>query len=809
VSSTECNMDCNSAAKGEKCGGNYRISVYNYTCSGSPVPAPEPAPAPPHLNNPCRDASSTFSKMPWCDASLPQETRVKDMISRMTLQEKISTLDTSSPAIDSLGLVAYNWWSEATHGISHVANDAAHGTQYESNFAFPITTAMSFNRSLWHTTGQQIGKEARAFMNQGDAWSTYWPPVINLAREPRWGRNIETPGEDPYLSGEYATAFVKGFEQNPVDPGHLQASACCKHYAANSMDGSTVAGVHWDRNHFDANITMQDLVDSYLLPFQACVEKGEVSGLMCSYNAINGVPSCANDWLLDTVARKSWGFNGYITSDCDADSDVYNSHHYTSTPEEAVRDVLRAGTDVDCTSFVGRYAQSALDKKIITEEDLNARLDNLFKVRMRLNHFDPVGPLDGITTDVVCSDDAVTIARDGTVQGSTLLLNRDAALPLDVSKLDKVAVMGPNANTSKSVAGYYGGNTCGNNYWTTTDAVKAYAPGAIYLEAVQHGSNDTSQLSEAERLAAEADAVVLVLGTDLGWAREGRDATSISVPDTQMQLIESATKAATGPVIVVMMTATPLDISAILANPKVGAVLHVGMPSVQTLGIGDILFGKSAPAGRTVQTIYPASYADQISIFDFNMRPGPSVWPRPDCKDTSSCPLGTNPGRTHRFYTGQPVVPFGYGLSYTTWSYELLDAPSTVSLNKLRELLASSEDGHLNMKDVAAAGPAVAYSVKVTNTGDVDSDHTVLGLMKPPGAGVNGVPLQTLFGFERVHVKAKESATVYIYPELSNFVHVGLQGEKTPLSGEYHISFGIKETANKGMGYAEVKLAAS
>merc|ERR1719375_1355451 len=155
-------------------------------------------------------------------------------------------------------------------------------------------------------------------------------------------------------------------------------------------------GESYTRYNIDESIPMQDLVDSYMKPFQACVEKGRVSSLMCSYNSVNGVPSCANDWLLEDVARKNWGFDGYITSDCDADANVYNSHHYTSTPEEAVRDVLRAGTDIDCTSFVGRHAQSALDKKVITEDDLDARLKNLFKVRMRLNHFDPVGPLNAI-----------------------------------------------------------------------------------------------------------------------------------------------------------------------------------------------------------------------------------------------------------------------------------------------------------------------------------------------------------------------------------------------------------------------------
>ena len=234
------------------------------------------------------------------------------MVARLTLKEKIAALDTTSTPLASLGLNAYNWWSEATHGISHVRNDER--TPFESNFAFPITTAMAFNRSLWRVTGEQIGREARAFMNVGNAWSTYWAPVVNLAREPRWGRNIETPGEDPYLSGEYATAFVSGFQQAPEAPDHLMASACCKHYvasaspaveigrplspilptlspalparatacaacltpalsalicsAADEMEHSTVANETWTRHNFDATISARDLVDSYMLPFQ-------------------------------------------------------------------------------------------------------------------------------------------------------------------------------------------------------------------------------------------------------------------------------------------------------------------------------------------------------------------------------------------------------------------------------------------------------------------------------------------------------------------------------------------------------------
>jgi len=190
-----------------------------------------------------------------------------------------------------------------------------------SNTALPITTSCSFNRSLWTKTGNQIAREGRAFFNNNQAYQTFWTPVINIVRDPRWGRNIESAGEDPFVSGQYAANFVQGFEHATEVSYPLQASACCKHFVANELDGWNGT----DRNHIDVFVPQQDLVDSYLPSFQACVEEGKVSGIMCSYNAVNGVPSCANDWLLGTLLRESWQFDGYVTSDCDADDDVFNS----------------------------------------------------------------------------------------------------------------------------------------------------------------------------------------------------------------------------------------------------------------------------------------------------------------------------------------------------------------------------------------------------------------------------------------------------------------------------------------------------
>jgi len=291
------------------------------------------------------------------------------------------------------------------------------------------------------------------------------------------------------------------------------------------------------------------------------------------------------------------------------------------------------------------------------------------------------------------------------------------------------------------------------------------------------------------------------VGCDLSCGREGHDANTIAFSSAQLQLIDAVAAAAAKPVTVVVLTHIPLDLTAVLANPKVGAVVHAGQPSVQTLGVGDVLFGKAVPAGRIIQTVYPAAYGDQISIFDFNMRPGTSVWPRPDCPSPyKDCKLGTNPGRTHRFYTGKAVVPFGYGLSYTNFTYKVVKAPKSIALAGLQRLIQASGD-HMPMNN-----HVLSYTVSVTNTGDLDADDVVLGFLVPPGAGKAGVPLQSLFGFERVHVKAGQTVQVVIKSELSEFQQVDSKGSRYALAGGYLVKFGVQ---GPGAGYAQTLLEAT
>ena len=301
------------------------------------------------LANPC--LAEPFSSMPFCNASLTIEQRARDAVGRLSLAEKVDALGTEQGPTPSLGLGKYDWWSEATSGIAN----GAHGADgFHTHFAYPVTTGMAFNRTLWRVTGEAIGREARALMNAGKAYSTLWTPVVNLARDPRWGRNVEVPGEDPFLVGAYASSFIAGLQNE--QGGFLQASACCKHFVANELEKTRQKdGEEFDRRHDDAQVTERDLRDSYFPPFEACVKAG-VSGLMCSYNAINGVPSCANKGLIDTA--RSWGFDGYVTSDCDADRNVYNTHRYTKTRAEAVCAVWKSTSELGyiAWTFVSLHA---------------------------------------------------------------------------------------------------------------------------------------------------------------------------------------------------------------------------------------------------------------------------------------------------------------------------------------------------------------------------------------------------------------------------------------------------------------------
>ena len=325
---------------------------------------------------------------------------------------------------------------------------------------------------------------------------------------------------------------------------------------------------------------------------------------------------------------------------------------------------------------------------------------------MRLAHFGPPGPLQQISyKEAVCTDAAKAMARDGVAQGATLLKNDKVksadgsndvpTLPLDATKLKSVAVIGPNADLSTAISSYYGGNNCGDEYPSMIDAIKGYVSGTTSAKGVPDVSSGDTPASRRGGDGEAADATILVLGTDLSIAREGHDAVNLTFSSGQLALVDAVTAAVATPLVVALLTAVPLDLSPLLSNPKVGAILHLGQPSVQTPGAADVLFGKKSPAGRTIQTVYPASYQGEVSIFDFNMRPGPSTYARPDCTKATAaeCPRGTNPGRTYALH-GDGNRALRLRLSYSSFSYEVVGSPaSSRSAARRTATVVARQDG--------------------------------------------------------------------------------------------------------------------
>ena len=433
-----------------------------------------------------------------------------------------------------------------------------------------------------------------------------------------------------------------------------------------------------------------------------------------------------------------------------------------------VRDVLTAGTDVDCGTFVSWNARKALAEGLIDEALIDARLINLFKVRLRLGHFDlsfdvkkPRGPLDLIPESAVCSKAHVETSKEGLAQAAALYKN-DGALPLQ--RVTTVLVSGPTANISQVLASYYGPRlVCGGAYPGLVDAVRDGGRVDVVYE---------QDLEKAVAAASTVDAVVLALGTDLNYAREGRDAPSIRLPADQLRLVQEVAAAARKPITIVLLTATPLDVSQLMANVKIGAVAHLGQPSVAVVGLSDLLYGRRSFAGRAVQTVYPAAYEDEISIADFNMRPGPSVFARPDCamKNASRCPRGVNPGRTYRFYEGKAVVPFGFGLSYTSFRYALRVVGAT------------------------------SFVVDVTNIGSMAADDVVLLFLIPPNAGADGVALKDLVAFDRVHVGVNATVSVALSVAPDVFATKGAYTVEAGVRGDSRVGFAAATVFVRGGG---------
>ncbi|KAF0894313.1 hypothetical protein E2562_038282 [Oryza meyeriana var. granulata] len=742
--------------------------------------------APPSNARPC--ASPASNSYPFCNATLPLPTRARALVSLLTLDEKIAQLSNTAAGVPRLGIPSFEWWSESLHGVC----DNGPGVNFSSGpvrsatiFPQVILSAAAFNRSLWHAVAEAIAVEARAMHNAGQAGLTFWAPNINVFRDPRWGRGQETPGEDPTVVSAYSIEYVKGFQGDYGEEGRMMLSACCKHYIAYDLEkwrGFT-------RYTFNAKVNAQDMEDTYQPPFKSCIQEGRASCLMCSYNQVNGVPACARKDILQR-ARDEWGFQGYITSDCDAVAIIHENQTYTASDEDSIAVVLKAGMDINCGSFLIRHTKSAIEKGKVQEEDIDHALFNLFSVQLRLGFFDKTNEnqwFAQLGPNNVCTKEHRELAAEAVRQGTVLLKNDNSFLPLKRSEVGHIALIGPAANDPYILGGDYTGVPCDSI--TFVKGMQAYVPKTTFAAGCKDvPCNSTDGFGEAIEAAKRADIVVLIAGLNLTEETEDHDRASLLLPGRQTDLIHTIASVTKKPLVLVLMGGGPVDVSFAKHDPHIASILWIGYPGeVGGHVLPEILFGKYNPGGKLPITWYPESFTS-VPMNDMNMRADESRG---------------YPGRTYRFYTGDVVYGFGYGLSYSKYSYSILQAPKKISLSHSsapdlisRKPAYTRRDGldYVQVEDIASCEALLfPIHISVSNDGTMDGSHALL-LFARSKPNLSGSPIKQLVGFERVHTAAGRATYVEITVDPCKFMSsANTAGRRVLFLGRHVLMVGDEE----------------
>jgi len=579
------------------------------------------------------------------------EERAKELVSKMTFAEKIAQLKYDAPAIERLGIPEYNWWNEALHGA------ARSGTA--TVFPQAIAMAASFNTELLEEVAGVISHEVRAKYNEYKKTGkteiyeglTCWSPNINIFRDPRWGRGHETYGEDPYLTAVMGTAFVRGMQGNGK---YRKIDATLKHLAVHSGPESI-------RHGFNVEINEKDLYETYLWAFKYCIENAKPSAVMGAYNAVNGEPCCASRTLLQDILRGEFGFDGYVVSDCGAICDINNHHKVTENEAESAALAVNNGCDLNCGTAY-KWLKTAAAFNLIDEETITKSVERLFTARFRLGMFDDDCEYDKISLDVVECDKHREINRK-MAQESIVLLKNNGILPLDKKK--KIAVIGPNADSVTALVANYNGTP--SMYSTLLRGIQDESEGRVMyaLGCNLFAKGDTDKSREAVAVAANCDVVIMCMGLDSTLEGEegdgynsdcSGDKPDLELPKIQKDLIEKI--AALGkPVVFVNVSGSCLNLS--YAHEHFDGVVQCFYPGAEGgAALADVLFGKVSPSGRLPVTFYKS--AEELPPFeDYNME-----------------------NRTYRFFKGEPLYPFGHGLTYTDISENWLDENTVEIANK-------------------------------------------------------------------------------------------------------------------------------
>ncbi|MCX4304575.1 MAG: glycoside hydrolase family 3 C-terminal domain-containing protein [Acetatifactor sp.] len=687
--------------------------------------------------------------------------RAKELVGRMTLEEKASQLRYDAPAIPRLGVPAYNWWNEGLHGVARAG--------VATMFPQAIGTAAAFDTELLEKIGDVIAVEGRAKYNayleeeDRDIYKglTFWSPNVNIFRDPRWGRGHETYGEDPYLTGELGKAFVEGLQG---DGEYLKAAACAKHFAVHS-------GPEAVRHKFDAKASKKDLRETYLPAFEKLVKEAGVEAVMGAYNRTNGEPCCGSKTLMEDILRGEWEFEGHYVSDCWAIRDFHTQHMITDTAEESAALALKAGCDVNC-GITYLHLMKAYQDGMVTEEEITTAAERLFTTRFLLGLFDET-EYDRIGYDRLECPEHLALA-DRAAAESVVLLKNDGILPLKKEGLKTVGVVGPNANSRAALVGNYHGTS--SRYITVLEGIQDvlgddvrvyYSEGChLFKEKVENLALRQDRISEAVAVAKNSDVVILCVGLDetlegeegdTGNSYASGDKVDLLLPQAQRELLEAVVK--TGkPVVLVNMTGSAMDLRD--AQEHCAAVVQAWYPGARGgRVVADILFGALSPSGKLPVTFYHDT--EELPDFeDYSMK-----------------------NRTYRYFTGEVLYPFGYGLTYGSME---LDG---VKLNG-QEAAKGGE--------AVWAGEELRLEAVVSNKSDRTLQEVVQVYIRALDSG-DATPNSRLCGFARVTVEPGCSVTVQVPVDRDAFTVINDEGEK--------VSGGSRFAVNVGFGQPDARTA--
>jgi beta-glucosidase len=638
---------------------------------------------------------------PYLDPAQPTDRRVDDLIGRMTLEEKALTLYHNSPGIDRLHVPAWGGWNQCLHGVW--------SKRPTTLFPVPIAMAATWDPDLVHDVTDAIADEARALYNvgadgpRGKHGLVYRAPVINISRDPRWGRIQECFGEDPYLTSRIGVAYVQGLQGS--DPRYLKVASTLKHFAVNNQEAG--------RMSLSAEVPERLLMDYWLPHFRACVVDGHAQSVMAAYNAVDGTPCAVNKRLLTDILRDQWGFDGFVVSDLGGIGQLMAGHRLTRKPEEAVARALLAGCDTDDEQYRDAVP-AAVRAGLVSEDVVNRALARVLRVAFRLGAFDPPErvPFSRIPASVIDSPGHRELALKTAREAIVLLHNRDNFLPLDRSKLRTVALLGP-ATERPEYGNYFG--AAPRRVSPREGLERKLGPGVEVLFAPGCGvvePADAAALGRAVEAAKRADVAVVCLGTNGKVEAEGRDRKDLGLPGAQEQLLEAVVRA-NPKTVVVLLNAGPLAVA--WAKEHAPALVEAWYPGEEGgTALADVLFGDYNPGGRLPYTVYES--AEQV--------------PPQTEYDVAK-------GFTYLYFTGKPLFPFGHGLSYTQFRYGDLE----LSAPRIRA------DGKLEV------------SVVVKNVGDRAGDEVVQLYVRQVAAKVKR-PLKELRAFQRLSLKPGEEKTV-------------------------------------------------